>query len=103
MDAHQLDYRVNMLENDKSDLENKLKAKDLELHQAKDTIRLLEDKCEKAESDKFKEFNKFNKIKDDTDSEFKLLKQSIKNSNEETKNHKKTLAEVNKNENKREY
>ena len=88
IEVQQRGYRVNMLENQKSDLENQLKTKDLELNESKDTIKLLEDKLERAESELFKESNK-------TVSEIKLLKKSIKNSKEESKNHKKTFSEVN--------
>ena len=85
-----------MLEIQKNNLENQLKNKVLECDESKNTIKLLEEKLDKAESEFFKQYNKFKEIKEDTAIEIKLLKQSIKNSNEESKNHKKTLSEVNK-------
>jgi hypothetical protein len=48
--VQQLDYRVNMLESQTTDLENQLKTKDLQLSESKDTIKLLENKLERAES-----------------------------------------------------
>ena len=91
-----LEDKMNKLKTMKNSLEEQLKKKELDCEASKDMVKLFEEKLEKAESEFLKQCKHSKEIKDENASETKLLKVSIKNSNEEIKKLKKDLSEANK-------
>ena len=75
-----------------SELENKK----VELDEARDIIKILEDKVQHAEEECIKEANKFKGKREEMADEIKILKNNIKNSHAEESLHQNSLKEVRK-------
>ena len=65
-------------------LQNNLQKKTGELNEARDNIKILEDKVQNCEAEPMKESNKFNEKREEMADEIKLLKNAIKTCNTNT-------------------